>query len=106
MTSMFQTTKIPKKMETAIFFSYLFAKCAVYPCSGQCFVVLYYAEWNTGDARLLSCYGQGGDAYFYVRNGFECVVACFDSSTGGNHVVNEKDVFASEFFRLTHAECR
>ena len=51
MTSMFQTTKIPKKMETSIFFSYLFAKCAVYPCFGQCFVVLYYAEWNTGDAR-------------------------------------------------------
>ena len=38
-------------METAIFFSYLFAKCAVYPCFGQCFVVLYYAEWNTGGAR-------------------------------------------------------
>ena len=38
-------------METAIFFSYLFTKCAVYPCFGQCFVVLYYAEWNTGDAR-------------------------------------------------------
>ena len=48
---MFQTTKIPKKTETAIFFSYFFAKCAVYPCFGQCFVVLYYAEWNTGDAR-------------------------------------------------------
>ncbi len=44
MSSVFQTTKIPKKTETAIFFSFLFVKGVVHPCSRQWFVMLPEAE--------------------------------------------------------------